>query len=515
MSSTEFESGISRRNVLQAAGGFTFLSLLPAASFGEVDSISTDASSSPKGPLPVFTALPYLQPGAASALKDGEESIVVAWQTNGVPASFRLTYGPSGTEKTAEISETRLKSGTGGDTEQRINRVATLEGLRLGRKYRYRVFMNDAPFIDGHFTTRKARGQQIRFVVFGDNSFGDVSDRAIAYQSYKASPDFVMNTGDNVYESGKDDEYARYFFPVYNAEQAGPRTGAPLLRSVPFYTVIANHDVAGKDANHHPVADFTKNKDALGYFTNMHLPGNGPIATYPTPLAGPAEAINTFKANAGDRYPRQSNYSFDYGDAHFLCLDSNVYVDPTDPALQDWIEKDLTATDAAWKIVVYHHPAFNVGNEHYKEQQMRVLSPVFERLGVDIAFHGHEHTYQRTRPLKFEVVDASGAKDVGSGSRLVSGKFTVDRGFDGKGSTRPEGIVYVTSGAGGKHLYDPEMNGVPGSWLHEEDSQADYVAAMVTDRHSLTVIDLDHKTLSLLQVDEWGNEIDRIRITKN
>ena len=32
-----------------------------------------------------------------------------------------------------------------------------------------------------------------------------------------------------------------------------------------------------------------------------------------------------------------ANYSYDYGDAHFLCLDSNVYVDPTNAALQSWI----------------------------------------------------------------------------------------------------------------------------------------------------------------------------------
>jgi hypothetical protein len=467
-----------------------------------------------KGPLPVFTALPYLQPGDASTLQEGKESIVVAWQTNGVHAEFKLTYGPSGTETTAELSQTKLKSGDGGDAEQRINHVASLTGLSLGRKYRYRVFLNGEPFIDGHFTTRKARGQKIRFATFGDNSYGDISDRAIAYQAYQARPDFVMNTGDNVYEGGKDDEYARYFFPVYNAEQAGPRTGAPLLRSVPFYTVIANHDVHGRDAKRHPVADFAKDKDALGYFTNMHLPANGLQPNYPVPVSGPADVIETFKKNAGPRFPRQSNYSFDYGDAHFLCVDSNVYVDPTDPELQKWIEHDLTSTDAVWKFVVYHHPAFNVGNEHYDEQHMRVLSPILERCGVDMALHGHEHTYQRTRPLKFSAKDESGAKDVGSGTRLVPGTFTVDRRFDGKATTKPDGVIYLTTGAGGKHLYDPEMNGDPGSWLHEEDAKADYVATMVTDRHSLTIIDLDRTTLSLVQIDEWGNEIDRIRITK-
>jgi hypothetical protein len=114
-----------------------------------------------------------------------------------------------------------------------------------------------------------------------------------------------MNCGDNVYESGTDDEYQRYFFPVYNAEAAGPLVGAPLLRSVPFYTVIANHDVQDKDANGHEIADFKKNPDALAYYTAMHLPLNGPdTPAYQTPTMGPESALVAFKSSAGERFPR-------------------------------------------------------------------------------------------------------------------------------------------------------------------------------------------------------------------
>jgi len=156
-----------------------------------------------------------------------------------------------------------------------------------------------------------------------------------------------MNTGDNVYENGLDDEYARYFFPVYNSNIAEIRTGAPLLRSVPFYTVIANHDVHGKGPDKGPAADFDKSPDALAYYTAMHLPLNGPAApSHATPAIGDADAIVAFRAAAGARFPRMANYSFDYGDAHFLCLDANVYVDPTNAALQAWIEADLTARRA-------------------------------------------------------------------------------------------------------------------------------------------------------------------------
>jgi len=36
---------------------------------------------------------------------------------------------------------------------------------------------------------------------------------------------------------------------------------------VPFYTVVANHDVQGQDENGHEIADFTRNPDALAYYT--------------------------------------------------------------------------------------------------------------------------------------------------------------------------------------------------------------------------------------------------------
>jgi Carboxypeptidase regulatory-like domain/TonB-dependent Receptor Plug Domain/Calcineurin-like phosphoesterase len=307
----------------------------------------------------------------------------------------------------------------------------------------------------------------------------------------------------------------RYLFPVYNADVAGVRLGAPLLRSVPFYTVIANHDVQGKDANGNEIADFTRNPDALAYYTAMHLPLNGSqMPAYPTPTMGPAERIATFKACAGPRFPGMANYSFDYGDAPFLCLDSNRYIDPNDRALQDWIAADLTATDALWTFVVFHHPPFNVGNEHYEVQHMRVLAPLFEAHDVDFVLSGHEHTYQRARPLRFSPNGAAKSADLGGKDRRVPGTFTVDRRFDGMSQTRPDGILYIVTGAGGKHLYDPGFTDNPALWTHADDDHADYVAKMVTDRHSLSVFDIDGGHLTMVQIDEAGEEIDRIVVTK-
>ncbi len=498
---------ISRRQFLKAAGGVTFLALSPIKSGLFAAEKAAD--------WPIFTALPYIQPGNRSRLVAGAESIVIAWQTQEKAANFVVHFGADKKlTRTAMPQRTMRWSGDADDGETRFNYATTLDGLELGRRYEYRVLCNEKTLLEGYFTTRQPRGKAIRFVAFGDNSFGDISDRAIAYQAYQAKPDFVMNTGDNVYDGGLDNEYARYFFPVYNADQNGPRIGAPLLRSVPFYTVMANHDVHDKDEQKRPVADFTKNPDSLAYFTNMHLPLNGPLPPIAPPAIGDAKRLEEFKICAGARFPRMANYSFDYGDAHFLCLDSNLYVDPTNEALQNWISDDLKNTDARWKFVVYHHPAFNVGADHYAEQQMRILMPIFEAHNVDFVLNGHEHNYQRPQPLRFKPANLDGARRLNTKARLTPGLFAIDRVFDGENHTRADGVLHIVTGAGGKHLYDPEANNEPTKWTRAEDANVSYVTKFISDRHSLTLFEIEGEALAMTQIDESGQTIDKIRVTK-
>jgi len=468
--------------------------------------------------LPIFTALPYIQPGPEGTLKPGQETVRIVWQTVSQPADFTVEFGLGLTKtRSAAVSRSERVYPAKREIDNRYNYIAACGPLELGTEYRYRVSCNRAVIAEGYFTTRQPAGRPIRFVAFGDNSYGDISDRAIAYQAYCAHPDFIMNTGDNVYDGGLDNEYARYFFPVYNADVAGPRLGAPLLRSVPFYTVLANHDVHGKDpVSGHACANFTTEPDSLAYYTNFHLPLNGPPApASPTPVAGSSRAIDNFKKCAGDRFPAMGNYSFDWGDAHFLCLDSNVYVDPTDAGLAGWIEADLAATQARWRFAIYHHPAFNIGVEHYQDQQMRALCPLLEKGGVDFVLSGHEHNYQRTMPLRFTPSDLNRAQERFSRPRLVPGEFALDLKFDGETATRPNGIIHLTTGAGGKHLYDTDFTGDPSKWTREEDGHVRYVARMVADRHSLTVFEIEGAELTMRQIDETGQEIDRIRASKS
>ena len=81
----------------------------------------------------------------------------------------------------------------------------------------------------------------------------------------------------------------------------------------------------------------------------------------------------------------------------FFALDSN-YVD--DKQLQ-WLSKELEASGSDWKIAFFHHPLYSSGSTHGSADLQRgLIEPVFLKYGVNVAFTGHEHFYERIKPQK-------------------------------------------------------------------------------------------------------------------
>ena len=106
-------------------------------------------------------------------------------------------------------------------------------------------------------------------------------------------------------------------------------------------------------------------------------------------LNGAADVQSAFLDAAKPRYPNMANFSFDYGNAHWTVLDSNNYMDWTNPALREWVAKDLaSAKNAIWRFGAFHHPGFNSSKEHSTDQWMRVCSRmgVPEEGRVDVVF---------------------------------------------------------------------------------------------------------------------------------
>lgn len=333
--------------------------------------------------------------------------------------------------------------------------------------------------------------------MFGDSSQDTQGQRAIAFEVSKTDPDFVFVTGDIVYSSGRISEYRDKFFPIYNSDHTRADTGASLIRSVPMIAAPGNHDSV--------LQNFTRFPDALASFLYWDQPLNGPKTTAAGTahqLTGHEEAQPAFRTGAGARYPVMANFSFDYGNAHWTVLDSNTYMDWTNPELQAWLKADLAAASgAAWRFVAFHHPGFNSSHTHFTDQWMRRLAPIFEAGKVDVVFTGHVHNYQRTFPMKF-APDAEATR-----KNEVGGRWTLDEAFGDGDKSRPNAPIYLVSGGGGAELYDTPQMKQPETWQS-------FTNKFVSDVHSFSLVEIDGKTFTLRQISEAGKEVDRFRIAK-
>jgi 3',5'-cyclic AMP phosphodiesterase CpdA len=470
-----------------------FLFLIPIAFLLS----QTPASDDP------FVEKPYLQLGDSPKLAKSE-SLSLMWHTGIEPADWKVELRTSKGSKWrpagAPLPQAVLAPGIAPHLVYR----ARLTGLVPGEEFQYRVLKAGSEMFTASARARKSAAQPQRFILFGDCAEGTPGSRSIAYQVSRANPDFVFIPGDIVYTAGRISEYRDKFYPVYNADSASTETGAPLLRSVPFIAAPGNHDTA--------LANFGRFADSLAYFFYWDEPLNGPVAPAGAAktahlLTGNTEAQAVFRTAAGKRYPGMANFSFDYGNAHWLVLDSNPYMDWTNPALREWVDKDLAAArNATWRFVSFHHPGFNSSKSHFTDQWMRVLSPAFEQGKVDIVFAGHVHNYQRSYPFTFSPLPQPDDKLVGPKGE-VAGAWKLDKAFGDGAAAKPQGIIYIVSGGGGAGLYNPEQQGDPSTWQP-------FTYKYIADQHSFSQVEIDGRTLRLKQISETGVELDSFQIAK-
>jgi hypothetical protein len=135
---------------------------------------------------------------------------------------------------------------------------------------------------------------------------------------------------------------------------------------------------------------------------------------------------------ANDPYGTERWYSLNWGDAHIVVLDTEKIAD----SQLRWLERDLTDNTLPWVIAVGHRPPYSSGN-HGSDMNVRErFAPLFEQHGVDLAFFGHEHNYERTVPMNGVTYVVTGG--AGRGTRAVStSEFTAF-------SARVAHFVYMT-----------------------------------------------------------------------
>ncbi|HEX8833591.1 MAG TPA: metallophosphoesterase, partial [Abditibacteriaceae bacterium] len=254
------------------------------------------------------------------------------------------------------------------------------------------------------------------FVVWGDSGTGSRGQKTLASRIQAQRPDFLLHSGDLVYPRGSVADFDPKFFSLYK----------PTVARVPFYGALGNHDIGTR--NGQPFLD------------NFVFPRNGPRGVQP-----------------------ERHFSFDYGNAHIVVIDSNASERQLREVVAPWIRADAAKTKALWKFAVFHHPPFSSGLHGDEPRTLRALVPTFARLKFDIVFNGHDHHFERFAPKS--------------------------------------GVRYVVTGAGGAPLY-PRRDQNPKTH------------AFRNDVYSLTRIDISGRTLRGRQISSDGAILDDWKITK-
>lgn len=281
-------------------------------------------------------------------------SMTIVWNTS-APSSSIIEWAPLGTTNyKAKLYAMKLS-----------RHVVTVKGLKPGATYRYRIGSNGRLLAESTLMATPPATQGFRFALWGDSGEGTSWQKRVATQIEKSKPDLLLHAGDLVYERGEQSLFNQRFFNIYKTT----------LAHAPFYGALGNHDIV--------------TRNGAPFLENFIFPRNAP------------------KGLQSER-----NYSFNYGAAHFVVLDTNLNEAKLKKYVAPWLDADLKASHATWKFVVFHHPAYSSGVHGDTSRVRRALVPVFTRNHVDVVWSGHDHDYERFKPIngvRFIVSGEGGA----------------------------------------------------------------------------------------------------------
>ncbi|MDI1249510.1 MAG: metallophosphoesterase family protein [Lacunisphaera sp.] len=267
----------------------------------------------------------------------GPDSITVMWETQaGEPGQLRFGEGERLDRTLGPLTPVRIA----GAKAECFVYEAVVTGLKPGTTYRYEASVGADRSGPRQFKTFDPEAESVTFIAYGDTRTNPDKHTAIAALFRRHAPEFILHSGDLVAKGTQHDLWAKEFFD--------PLQG--VIDEVPLLPSIGNHE-----------------QDGVNYLAYFHQPGD-----------------------------QRTFYSRDIGPVHVLTLDYRSTA-MTDEQFA-FVQADLRASRAPWKIVLLHAPMFNFGghaslwgHEHYL--------PLFREMHVDLVLAGHSHLYERFKPL--------------------------------------------------------------------------------------------------------------------
>lgn len=329
-------------------------------------------------------------------------SVIIGWLSKDGSSERVDITRPDGTvvaKAEAEVDRTARRSG---DKQM----WATVKGLQPDTIYCYTLAAGTTELSQriGFRTAPDANTtRKVSFLAFGDSGGGGSDQFALVDQMSSVPFDFIIHMGNLAYDQGSLAQFEDTVFAVYG----------DLFRHLAFFPAAGNHDYETMQG-----APFRK---------VFNLPGS------------------------------EKWYSYDYGPIHFAALDTEA-----DYATQaKWLDQDLAASKAPWKIIYLHRPPYSSG-EHGSDLKLRAaIAPIAERRGVELVLAGHDHDYERMAPQN--------------------------------------GVEYVVTGGGGKGTRPVSKSGF---------------TAFSIDVIHFVYVEVEGDTLTLHAIDGTGNEFDSVVVPR-
>lgn len=255
--------------------------------------------------------------------------------------------------------------------------TAAVTDLKPGTAYEYRVGAGDKRSSWQSFHT--AQGHDFKALIFPDSQSSDYSVwAATAQPAWQRNQDaqFFINMGDLV-DNGQDHYQWNAWFDVVG----------DMIARIPVVPLLGNHETYDKD---------WKVRMPEAY---LHL--------FALPRIDMEKYQNQF-------------YSFDYGDVHFVVLNTQSQeLADFEPSLDEdevaWFKEDMAKTTKKWKIVLMHKDPLQYGFANRPEPREegfspegRLWMPLFDQYGVDAVLSAHLHTYRDRGHIRNFQRDESG-----------------------------------------------------------------------------------------------------------
>jgi tartrate-resistant acid phosphatase type 5 len=190
------------------------------------------------------------------------------------------------------------------------------------------------------------------FAVIGDYGTDLPQEGAVAQMVRDWRPDYVVTTGDNNYPSGErstiDRNIGKYYSDFIGHYQGQYGKGSDVNR---FWPAVGNHEYYNPEGLQ-PYLDYFPDLPANHRYYDVRL-----------------DLVHLFVVNSDEHEP------------------DGVLADSVQAA---WLRQRMAASDACFKVVVFHHPPYSSG--YFEVPEMRWP---FVEMGADVVINGHEHSYER------------------------------------------------------------------------------------------------------------------------